>query len=60
MKFPLGEHGELWPARVNPGEDVVEVLAELHLVLELVLLAEVGHGDAVAEELHQVTPRRRQ
>ena len=38
----------------------MEVLAELHLVLELVLLAEVGHGDAVAEELHQVAPRRRQ
>ena len=38
----------------------MEVLAELHLVLEVVLLAEVGHGDAVAEELHQVAPRRGQ
>ena len=54
MKLSLGKHGQLRPARVNFSEHVVEVLAELDLVLQLVLLADVVHGDAVAEVLHQV------
>ena len=54
MKFPFGKHCQLGPSRVNLGENVVEVLTKLHLVLQVILLGDVLDGDAVAEILHQV------
>ena len=54
MKFSLGKHCQLRPSRVNLGENVVEVLTKLHLVLQVILLGDVLDGDAVAEILHQV------
>ena len=58
MKFSLGEHCQLGPSWVNPGENIVEVLTQLHLELQVILLGDVLDRDAVAEKLHQVAPRR--
>ena len=54
MKFSLGEHCQLGPSWVNLGENIVEVLTQLHLELQVILLGDVLDRDAVAEKLHQV------